>query len=137
MPDQQHDAGALRRRDHGLALIDRDRHRLFGQHVLVRGERQRGVLRMQLGRRRDIHRVKRGARQHRRQVGEALGTGLARDALARLGHRFRHSRQLERRMAADRRQERAPRRAQPRDADANPRRHWFCKPSLVLACSKE
>ena len=89
MADLQRDAGALGGIDHRLRLLDADRHRLLGQHMLFRRADLRDMLGMQLGRRRHIDRVDIGLAQHRGQIGMRRGAGFRRHRGAHVFGRFR------------------------------------------------
>ena len=78
MADLKNDTRALGVRDHRLGLLDADRHRLLGEHMLLRGTGLRNVIGMQLRRRRDIDGVELAVPQHGRQIGMPRSPGLRR-----------------------------------------------------------
>ena len=119
MADLEHHAGALGGLDHRLRLLDADRHRLLGQDVLFRGADLRDMLGMQLGRRRDIDRVERRSRSIDGRSG-CTAAPVSAAAVSRIsGVGFGDGRQLERRIAANRRNKRPAGRPHPDDSDTD------------------
>ena len=117
MADDQVNAGLTRRIGHGGAILERERHRLFDQHVLAMLGSENRVARVMLMRRRDVNDLDRriGAKVFDRFVGP--GRKILRKAAARLCARVSRGDQLDARIAK-RRQHHAERTPQTRNADA-------------------
>jgi len=114
--DDKPDIGALRRGDHAVALVERDRHRFFHQHMLAGGGSRFDVVGVQLVRRGNVDNIDFRVGAHRLDRPIDAAAEFPGEAHGCVGARIGGGDQLDPRVRRQRRQHQREGASQPRDA---------------------
>ena len=131
--DQQLDVGRLRRRDHLAAILDRQRHRLFDQHVLAVFRGEFHMRHMKLMRRGDVDGSHIGVSAERLDILIDLRVELSRKALACLRAGIAGGNEHDPRIGRKRRQHQGEGAAEADDAEFEGLGSWVFPKSSSMA----